>query len=212
MKYYYLGYFWMQKGNNEKAADYFKQAANMPPDYCFPFRLEEIKILEMAMKINPSDPRAQLYLGNLLFDLQPEQAISYWERSRAIDDSSPLVHRNLGMAYYKTYQDMPKSIASYDKAISLNHQDQRLLYEADIIHAAARTDPAKRLKLLQDHHEVIAKDNVADALSREVMLLVQLGRYDEALEIAENNYFRQWEGVSKAYSSYVDAHLLRGLK
>jgi len=211
MKYYYLGYFWMQKGNNEKAADYFKQAANMPPDYCFPFRLEEIKILGMAMKINPLDPRAQLYLGNLLFDLQPEQAISYWERSRAIDDSSPLVHRNLGMAYYKTYQDMPKSIASYDKAISLNHQDQRLLYEADIIHAAARTDPAKRLKLLQDHHEVIAKDNVADALSREVMLLVQLGRYDEALEIAENNYFRQWEGVSKAYSSYVDAHLLRGL-
>jgi tetratricopeptide (TPR) repeat protein len=52
---------------------------------------------------------------------------------------------------------------------------------------------------------------VADALSREVMLLVQLGRYDEALEIAENNYFRQWEGVSKAFSSYVDAHLLRGI-
>ena len=43
------------------------------------------------------------------------------------------------------------------------------------------------------------------------MLLVQLGRYDEALDIAENNYFRQWEGVSKAYSSYVDAHLLRGI-
>jgi tetratricopeptide (TPR) repeat protein len=51
---------------------------------------------------------------------------------------------------------------------------------------------------------------VADALAREVMLLVQLGRYDEALKVAKNNYFRQWEGVSKAYSSYVDSHLLRG--
>ncbi|GAI78228.1 unnamed protein product, partial [marine sediment metagenome] len=39
----------------------------------------------------------------------------------------------------------------------------------------------------------------------------QLGRYNEALEVAENNYFRQWEGVSKAYASYVDAYLLRGL-
>ena len=65
--------------------------------------------------------------------------------------------------------------------------------------------------MLRDHHEVIANNNVADALSREVMLLVQLNRYDEALNIAENNYFRQWEGVSKAYNSYVDAHLLRGL-
>jgi tetratricopeptide (TPR) repeat protein len=66
------------------------------------------------------------------------------------------------------------------------------------------------LKILQDHHQAIADNNVADALAREVMLLVQLQRYDEALEVANNNYFRQWEGVSKAYSSYVDAHLLRG--
>jgi tetratricopeptide (TPR) repeat protein len=97
------------------------------------------------------------------------------------------------------------------KAISLSPGDQRLLYEADLIHAAARTNPEIRLRLLKDHQAVITNNNVADALSREVMLLVQLDRYDEALEIAENNYFRQWEGVSKAYSSYVDAHLLRGL-
>jgi len=115
------------------------------------------------------------------------------------------------MAYYKQFNDMAGAIESYEKAISMNPGDQRLLYEADLIHAAARTDPEKRLKLLMDHQEVITNNNVADALSREVMLLVQLGRYDEALNIAENNYFRQWEGVSKAYSSYVDAHLLRGL-
>jgi tetratricopeptide (TPR) repeat protein len=211
MKYYYLAYFWLQKGDNDKAMDYFNQAVKMPSDYCFPFRLESISILETAIRMNPSDPKAPYYLGNLLYDLQPEKAISYWEKSRDIDDTFTLVHRNLGMAYYKTFNDMSASIASYDKAISLNHRDQRLLYEADLIHAAARTDPEKRLKLLQDHHEVIANNNVADALSREVMLLVQLGRYDDALNITENNYFRQWEGVSKAYSSYVDAHLLRGL-
>ena len=27
-----------------------------------------------------------------------------------------------------------------------------------------------------------------------------------------NNYFKQWEGISKAYNSYVDAHLLKGLE
>ena len=211
MRYYYLGYFWMHNGDGKKGMDYFKQAAEMPPNYCFAFRLESINILETAMKINPSDPRAPYYLGNLLYELQPEKAVDYWENSRDIDDSYPIVHRNLGMAYYKQFNDMAGAIESYEKAISMNPGDQRLLYEADLIHAAARTDPEKRLKLLMDHQEVIINNNVADALSREVMLLVQLGRYDEALNIAENNYFRQWEGVSKAYSSYVDAHLLRGL-
>jgi len=211
MKLYYLGYFWLQTGNKEKALEYFKQAAAMPPDYCFPFRLESINILETAIKMVPSDPRAPYYLGNLLYELQPEKAIGYWEISRDIDNSFPIVHRNLGMAYYKTNNDLTLAIASYENAIALNNMDQRLLYEEDLLYAAARTDPEKRLKVLRDHHEVIANNNVADALSREVMLLVQLGRYDEALGIAENNYFRQWEGVSKAYNSFVDAHLLRGL-
>jgi len=211
MKFYYLGYFWLQNGNNKKALDYLNQAFTMPPDYCFPFRLESINILETAIKLGPSDPRAPYYLGNLLYELQPEKAVGYWERSRDIDNSFPIVHRNLGMAYYKTYNDITQAIASYEKAISLSSMDQRLLYEADLLYAAARTDPEKRLKVLRDHHEVISNNNVADALSREVMLLVQLSRYDEALDIAGNNYFRQWEGVSKAYSSYVDAHLLRGL-
>jgi tetratricopeptide (TPR) repeat protein len=211
MRFYYLGYFWLQKGDKGKALDYLNQAVAMPPDFCFPFRLESINILETAIKMNPSDPKALYYLGNLLYELQPEKAVGYWERSRDMDNSFPIVHRNLGMAYYKTYNDLSQAIASYEKAISLSKTDQRLLYEADLLYAAARTNPEKRLKVLSDHHEAIAKNNVADALSREVMLLVQLGLYNEALNIAENNYFRQWEGVSKAYSSYVDAHLLRGL-
>jgi tetratricopeptide (TPR) repeat protein len=211
MRYYYLGYFWNHKGDNEKFREYSKLAADMPPDYCFPFRLEEISILLSVIDAIGNDAMALYYMGNLLYEFEPSQAIYYWEQSRDIDDSFPIVHRNLGMAYYKQYNNMAGAIESYEKAISLNPGDQRLLYEADLIHAAARTDPEKRLKLLQDHQEVITNNNVADALSREVMLLVQSGRYDEALKIAENNYFRQWEGVSKAYSSYVDAHLLRGI-
>ena len=133
--------------------------------------------------MNPSDAKAPYYLGNLLYELQPERAIGMWERSGDIDNSFALVHRNLGLAYYKTYNDIPRAIASYEKAISLNNKDQRWFYELDLIYAAARTDPEKRLKLLSDNHQVIANNNVVDALSREVLLLVQLGRYDEALEI-----------------------------
>jgi len=210
MVYYYLGYYWHMKGDEAAALSFYRQAAEKPPDYCFPFRLESIDILEKAIQYNPSDTKAPYYLGNLLYENQPEKAIMLWEQSKELDDTYPVVHRNLGLAYYKQYNDIQKATASYLNAVSLNHNDQRLLYELDLIYAAGREDPLKRLKLLQEHHEMIANNNVADALSREVMLLVQLGRYDEALAIAENEYFRQWEGVSKAYDSYVDAHLLRG--
>ncbi len=210
MVYYFLGYFWLQKGDETKALDYFERASDQSPDYCFPFRLESIKILEEAARVNPSDPMAPYYLGNLFFDMQPGRAIKQWERSVALDDSFWLNNRNLGMAYSKVDHNIPLAVKHYLRAISLKPDDQRLLYEVDLIYAAGREDSETRLKLLQDHHDVIAHNNVSDALSREVMLLVQLKRYEEALKVLGDNYFKQWEGVSKAYNSYVDAHLFTG--
>ncbi|MHC4462494.1 MAG: DUF5107 domain-containing protein, partial [Planctomycetota bacterium] len=102
MIYYYLGYFYRQKGNTLEASKHFSLAARMPTDYCFPFRLESIKVFNTATKHNPSDARAHYYLGNLLYALQPEEAINLWEKSRAIDDSFATVHRNLGWAYNRT--------------------------------------------------------------------------------------------------------------
>ncbi|MFO7934537.1 MAG: DUF5107 domain-containing protein, partial [Bacteroidales bacterium] len=211
MVYYFLGSFWLQKGNEAKGLEYFHRASEQPPDYCFPFRLESIGILEKAAKMNPSDARAPFYLGNLLFDLQPERAIRAWKRSVELDDSYWLAHRNLGMACDRVNQNTSLAVDHYLKAIRLKPDDQRLLYELDLIYAAAREDPETRLELLRKHHDVIADNNVSDALAREVMLLVQLGRYEEALNVLEANRFKQWEGVSKAYNSYVDAHLFLGL-
>jgi tetratricopeptide (TPR) repeat protein len=196
--YYYLGYFNLQAGEEEAAMRLFNTAMGQSPDYCFPFRLESIRILEEASALNSSDPTAPLYLGILLFDMQAENALLAWKKSALIDDKFWLVHRNLGMAYNKVEKNIDKAIGHYLTAIELKPDDQRLLYEVDLLLAASREDPETRLKLLQDHHEVIANNNVSDALSREVMLLTQLGRYEESLQVAGENHFKQWEGVSKA--------------
>ncbi|HDS08223.1 MAG TPA: hypothetical protein ENO05_11425, partial [Bacteroides sp.] len=210
MAYYFLGHFWLQKGEEQEALACFKRAAEQSPDYCFPFRLESIGILEEAQALNPADARAPFYLGNLLFDMQPERALRAWERSVELDDTYWLAHRNLGMAYDRVEQNPSLAVGHYLEAIKLKPDDQRLLYELDLIRAAAREDPGTRLELLARHHDVIADNHVSDALAREVMLLVQLGRYEEALQVMEENKFKQWEGVSKAYNSYVDAHLFLG--
>jgi tetratricopeptide (TPR) repeat protein len=207
---YYLGYYHQQMGDFEQAREHYRRASGKDPDYCFPFRLESIQVLEGAIKTDPEDAKARYYLGNLLFEIQPERAISLWEEASELEQAFPTLYRNLGWACYKIRQDIPGAIRHYEKAVAMDPRDQRLLFELDLVYADGRISPEKRLKILQDHHQAIADNNVADALAREVMLLVQLGRYDEALDVANNNYFRQWEGVSKAYSSYIDAHLLRG--
>ena len=132
MIYYCLGYFYRQKGNTSEASNYFSLAKEMPTDYCFPFRLESIEVLNAAIKHNPSDTHAHYYLGNLLYDLQQEEAIKLWEKSRTIDNSFAAVHRNLGWAYYRTEKNVPKAITYYEKAVGCNNKDPRLYVELDL--------------------------------------------------------------------------------
>src|SRR4029077_2651187 len=65
----------------------------------FPFQYEAIPILRHAMEANPHDARAPYYLGSLLFDWQPVEAVKLWEQSEALDPSIAMVHRDLGVAY-----------------------------------------------------------------------------------------------------------------
>ena len=61
MAYYYLGYFWEKKGMSEKASHYYRLGSQMTPDYCFPFRLESVDVLQIAMKNDPQHARAPYY-------------------------------------------------------------------------------------------------------------------------------------------------------
>jgi tetratricopeptide (TPR) repeat protein len=209
MIYYYLGYFYRQKGNPSDASKYFSLAKKMPTDYCFPFRLESIEVLNTAVEHNPSDARAYYYLGNLLYDLQPDEAIKLWEKSRTIDDSFAIVHRNLGWAYYRTENDIPKAVACYEKAVSCNKEDSRLYVELDSLYEVGNVQLQKRLALLEKNHNTVVKRN--DSFLREIMVLVLVGRYDKAIDFLANNHFHVREGGGEIHDVFVDAHLLRGL-
>jgi tetratricopeptide (TPR) repeat protein len=207
---YYLGFLYRKKGAARMASKYYRTAGKMSPDFCFPFRLETIEVLNSAVKNNPSDALAPYLLGNLLYDHQPERAIEYWEKSRALDDTFVTVHRNLGLSYARKANNIPKAVASLERAIECDKNDPRIYYELDKLYEAAGTAPEKRLKLLQDNHNIIAKRD--DALSRQIELLVLLQQYDKAIELLAGRYFHTWEGGGYIHNIYVDAHLLRGLK
>ncbi len=208
MVYYHLGYCYTQQGDAEQAAAYDQRAAQMAPDGCFPFRLESINVLEQAIERNPKDARALYYLGNLLYDLQPERAVAAWQRAAQLDPTFATVHRNLAIAYHHQQGETAKAIASMERAVQCDPQDSLLYAELDELCEKVGTPPAKRLAVLEANHEVVVRR--MDALLREVALHIAVGQLDRAISLLAKHHYRRWEGEFLVHQLYVTAHLRRG--
>jgi tetratricopeptide (TPR) repeat protein len=211
LTYYYLACFSEQLGKTSKAAEYRRLAAEAEPDCVFPFQWEAIRVLRRAMELNPSDARAPYYLGNLLFDWQPEEAAQLWKQSVTLDPSFPIAHRNLALAYahQKPTNDLVQAIAQLEQAVACAAKYPRQFAELDELYAAAGTAPEKRNALLEKNHSIVSHQD--DALSREIGLKVFAGKYDEAIALMTGRKFSVWEGGSLDVADHwVNAHLLRG--
>ncbi len=211
MVYYYLGYFAEKAGQEPKAAEYYRLAAKMPPDYVFPFEYEAIDVLSRAMRANAADARAPYYLGNLLYDWQPDAARQAWEKSVALDGTFPIAHRNLAVAYShpKSEEGLKKAIAALERAVSLEPKQPIHFAELDELYESAAVAPEKRLAMLEKNHSVVERRD--DALAREVALKVFAGKYDEAIRLMTGRRFSVWEGGTlDVAGDWTNAHLLRG--
>ena len=206
--YYDLGYLAGQRGNVGEASEYFRLAAQMPADYVFPFRLEEVKVLEAALQANPADAHAPYYLGNDLFDLQPAAAIKMWEKSAQMDNSSALVWRNLAQGYQQTRNDTTKAIAAMQKAVELDKNDPRLVLELDELYEAGNVSPQRRLASFEASPAAATKRS--DTMMQEAKVNLLVNRYDDAIQLLESHHFHNWEGYAEIHDVYMDAHLLRG--
>jgi tetratricopeptide (TPR) repeat protein len=208
MVYYDLAHACQQLGDGQRAAKFRDLAGKMSPDYCFPFRLESIDVLERAVAANPRDARAYYYLGNVLYNIQPRRAITAWERSRELDPQFATVHRNLGLAYSRVDGDHVKGAASLAKAIACNPNDPLVYCDWDHVAEEAKIPRADRLAMLDQHAG--AADTRDDTLLRHVSLCTMLSHYDRALSLLSAHHFSRWEGENGPHAMYVDAHLLRG--
>ncbi len=180
------------------------------PDYCFPSRLEEIAILETAIRANPKDARAPYYLGNLFYDRRRhDEAIRLWEKSAKLDANFSIVWRNLGIGYFNFSKKPAKACVAYDKAFKANPSDARLLYERDQLWKRLGEKPAKRLRELEKFPDLIQQ---RDDLSVELCALYnQTGQPKKAAFILTERNFQPWEGgEGGTIGQYVRAQLALG--
>jgi len=211
--YYYLGYFAEKQGDSQKAMDYRKQASLQPLDYVFPFQQEVIGVLHSAINANQLDARAPYYLGNLLYDWQPDEAIALWEKSSVLDPNANITWRNLAIAYsHQTAEGSKnKAIACLEKAISVPNPYPTHFAELDQLYKSEGTSVEKRLALLEKNQKVVMKKD--DALGSMINLKIVAGKTDESISLLKSRTFSLWEGGSafNTGQAWADAHLIRGL-
>ncbi len=210
MPYYYLGYFAERMGQGAQAAEYYREAREMPAEYVFPFQPEAIEVLRQAMQANPNDARAPYYLGNLLYDWQPEEAIRLWESSAQLDPEFAIVHRNLAVAYMHlpSGADRGKAIASLERAVAVSQPYPLHFTELDELYEEAGSPLEKRLRLLEQNEAVVARRD--DAMNRAIGLKVASGRLDEAIRAMSSRTFAVAEGANlNVVEHWTEAHVLR---
>jgi tetratricopeptide (TPR) repeat protein len=208
LAYYYAGYSAQRLGRPDDAAKDYLLAAQQPTDYVFPFQMEMITVLEDAMHTNPADSRAPYYLGNLLYDWQPDRALALWEKSAELGADFPTVYRNLALVYARRENGRDKQLAALEKAVELGGSAM-VLGELDKLYEENGVSPDMRLSLLEKHQPVINRD---DIISREINLKIFAGKPDDAIALLKSRFFRSWEGGA-SYSlgdSWINAHLVRG--
>lgn len=200
---YYLGWIALKSGDGAKANSWFRMAASASSAFCFPNRLEEIRILECALGQNPADAKAPYYLGNLWYDKrQYDDAIQLWEISIKRDDTFATVFRNLGIAYFNKKAKPDLALECFEKAFALDPSDSRVFMERDQLYKRLNRLPEERLNLLEGHEALVeARD---DLYLERISLYNFLGEYEKALEQISQRKFHPWEGgEGKVPAQYV---------
>jgi len=187
----------------ERAKDYYAKASQMSPDRCFPNRIEEVNILQDAMRVNPTDAKAPYYLGNFWYVArQYSEAIECWERSVVLDDKFPTVLRNLALAYYNKRGEKTKAKEALEKAFALDTSDARVLMELDQLYKKLNHPHIERLVFLEKHLSLVEQRD--DLFLERITLYNHIGEYEKARQLISSRKFHPWEGgEGKVTGQYV---------
>ncbi|GAA3583742.1 DUF5107 domain-containing protein [Snuella lapsa] len=207
MVWYFLAWYYEQKGDFEIAKMHYEKASKMPKDYCFPNRLEEVIVLQAAMRQNPEDAMAPYYLGNFWYAFkQYSEAQQCWEQSTTLDATNAICHRNLALLYFNKTNERARARTHLEKAFLLDSQDARLLMELDQLYKKLNVSVEMRLELLESNlHLTKSRD---DLYLEWVTLNNFKGNYETALSGIQQRQFHPWEGgEGKVPFQYIAVHI-----
>ena len=202
MLYYYRAECLYELGKEAEAKEMIAKADAADSYCCFPNRLEDIKVLELAMKLQPEFPKAYYYIGNLWYDKrQYEKAKEVWEKSAELDNNFPTVFRNLSLIYYNKCQ---KAKEVLEHAFALDTTDSRVFLELDQLYKKLDYSVEKRLEFYEKYPETFEERD--DVFIEYITLQNYMGNHEKAYELLMGRKFHPWEGgEGKATTQYARA-------
>jgi tetratricopeptide (TPR) repeat protein len=213
MLWFTLSWLAASLGMDPQSVRYAAQAEAASALYCFPARLEEMIVLEDAIKRNPSSARAHYYLGNLYYDKRRYQdAMRCWRQSVELDGEFSIPWRNLGLAEFNVSHNPGAADQMYARAFAADSSDARLLYEWDQLKKrVGLASPEERLCFLDAHKDLVSRRD--DLTVEYITLLNQRGYWRAALDRLLARRFSPWEGGEGLVSAqYVYAHRAMGME
>ena len=205
---YYLGYIYHNYGDGDRALQYFQSAAEQPVDYIFPYRLGTIEVLNTALQYNPMDGNAYYFIGNILYEKQPENAIKNWENAVKQNPGFSIAYRNLGWGYFYLYNDIPKAISFYEKAIALNKNEALYYTELSELYERNNVPIETRMKVFEGSNNVVK--NRDDSFQWFIENLILSGQAGQAVDLLEGTDFAYREGSSRSRNIRINANLMVG--
>ena len=197
---------WLGYLNGDKAM--YEAALAMPVDYCNPFRLETIPVLEKAKELFPESDKPYYYLGCLLYNKQQDAAAEQWKKCVELNPRMDLAWRNLGWYNWLYTKNYDEAADCYAKAVAIAPDKALYLEEQEHVLEAKGESVQKRYDILKSHHKTAVKRYYP--LAQEVVTGTFVGEYDYVLDLLENCYFPTREGVASFHEVYVDALLCAG--
>jgi tetratricopeptide (TPR) repeat protein len=180
-------------GDATAAATARARARRADRTWNFASRLDDVAALEAALVSDPTDATAHALFGHWCYAHgRVDEAIAHWRTSARLDESDPVVWRNLGLASYDHEHDTEAATTAYERALSVAPGDARLLFERDQLLKRVGGPVDLRLHRLEQVSTALTeRDDLAVEYAH---LLVSVGRPEDALKVLDGRRFQPWEG------------------
>ena len=209
---YYKAYCHVMLGDNTSAMIAIKVAETMDEEYCFPSRIDDIAILENAIKMCDKTAKANYYLGCLFYDrFGYDKAISLWETAISINPEYAKAYRNLSLAYFDKKNDFLGAKVCMEKALEFLPTEPRLIMEYQQLLKNMDYSPKKRLEMYEKYSDLMLRRD--DCYLDKITLKCLVGDYAEAIDMAKKRRFHIYEGgEGKLTKQHAWMHVLYGNK
>ena len=205
---YFRGYCRQKLG--QSGSDDFRMAAQLPTNYVFPSRAEDIEVLVAALNANPQDAIAHYLLGTLYFSRGlTDSALGEWGQARRFNAKIPVLHASLGRALLHTKDNPEQALTVFEEGLRTDSKNVELYTGMDQALSVLRRPAQERVAELERYPD---RASMPSELVYELILnLAETGEFEKAAALFHNRFFPREEGGVNVRQVWLEVQMQRAI-